>query len=371
MKEGPLEVLNPMHMHLGERIRLSLFGTSHGPRVGAVLTGVPAGIHIDYRAVQQAMNTRRPGGRYASKRKEPDIVEFLSGVQNGETTGEDIELSIANTDAKSRDYSFLPDHPRPGHQDMVMHKRTKGEADLRGGGSSSARLTAALVASAALLSPLLEPLGIHCEAHVGAIGSVEAASMENCPPRWENDDCKEMRCRDPAAASKMVETVEHHRMSRNSVGSRVDLQVSGVPLGLGEPWFDGIEPAMARAMMSIPAARGVVFGRGFDVVNMTGIEHNDAWGGSPERPMLVGEKPDGVIAGLATGSPIHISVAFKPPSSIASEQHTLNLASGTIEPLVVGGRHDPVLGPRAVAVVEAMAKIVLSDLALRGGFLDA
>jgi chorismate synthase len=252
-----------------------------------------------------------------------------------------------------------------------MHKRTNGKADLRGGGSSSARLTAALVASAALLSPLLKPLGIQCEAQVGAIGTVEALSMGDCPPRWENEDCQEMRCRDPAAASKMVETVEQHRMSRNSIGSRVDLRVTGVPLGLGEPWFDGLEPALARAMMSIPAARGVVFGRGFDVVQMTGIEHNDAWGGSSERPELIGDNPDGVIAGLATGSPILVSIAFKPPSSIATEQHTLNLASGILEPLVVGGRHDPVLGPRAVAVVEAMAQLVLADLALRGGFIDA
>ena len=362
--------MSPMHMHLGERIRLTLFGTSHGPRVGAFLNGVPAGIEIDNQALELAMASRRPGGRYASKRKEPDAVEFLSGILDGKTTGEEIEISIANKDAKSRDYSFLPAHPRPGHQDMVMHKRTGGEADLRGGGSSSARLTAALVAAAALLSPLLNRLDIVCEAHVGAIGQVEAREMDQCPPRWENDACKEMRCRDPVAALAMVETVEQHRMQRNSIGSRVDLKISGAPLGLGEPWFDGLEPALARAMISIPAARGVTFGRGFGVVNMTGKEHNDAWGGTPEHPMLTGDKPDGVLAGLATGSPIHVSVAFKPPSSIASEQHTLNLETGSIEPLVVGGRHDPVLGPRAVAVVESMAKLVLCDLALRGGYLD-
>ena len=357
-------------MHFGEWIRLTLFGTSHGPRVGAILTGVPAGIEIDSSAIELAMASRRPGGRYASKRREPDVVEFRTGVANGRTTGEEIEISIANKDAKSKDYSFLPDHPRPGHQDMVMHKRTNGEADLRGGGSSSARLTAALVASAALLSPLLNTLDIECEAHVGAIGQIQALPMEKCPPRWETDACKEMRCRDPLAALAMIETVEQHRMGRNSIGSRVDLRITGVPLGLGEPWFDGLEPALARAMVAIPAARGVTFGRGFDVVGMTGKEHNDPWGGTAEHPILLGENPDGVLAGLATGSPIHVSVAFKPPSSIAAEQHTLNLATDSIQPLVVGGRHDPVLGPRAVAVVEAMAKLVLCDLAMRGGFYD-
>ena len=167
-------------MHLGERIRLTLFGTSHGPRVGALLNGVPAGIEIDSDAIELAMASRRPGGRYASKRREPDVVEFRSGVADGKTTGEEIEISIANKDAKSRDYSFLPAHPRPGHQDMVMHKRTNGDADLRGGGSSSARLTAALVASAALLSPLLNRLKVVCEAHVGAIGQVEAKEMSQC-----------------------------------------------------------------------------------------------------------------------------------------------------------------------------------------------
>ena len=157
-------------MQLGEHLRLTLFGTSHGPRVGAVIEGVPKGLCVDEAAIAQAMATRRPGGRYASKRKEQDCVEFLTGVAEGKTTGASIELSIQNQDAKSKDYNFLPHHPRPGHQDMVMHKRTNGEADLRGGGMSSARLTAPLVAAAAFVAPLLTPLGIKAEAQVGAIG---------------------------------------------------------------------------------------------------------------------------------------------------------------------------------------------------------
>jgi chorismate synthase len=360
-----------MHMHLGEHVRLTLFGSSHGPRVGAIINGLPQGIEIDENSIQKAMDNRRPGGRYASKRREPDVVQFLRGVEQGRTTGEEIEISIANKDARSKDYSFLPNHPRPGHQDLVMHLRTKGEADLRGGGTSSARLTAALVASAALLSPILEQVGIHFEGQVGAIGTVEAKSINECPPRWASDECQDMRCRDPDAAIAMIEEVEKHRLSRNSIGSRVDLCITGMPLGVGEPWFDGLEPALARAMMSIPASRGVEFGRGFKVVKMTGIEHNDPWGGTSNEPILVGERPDGILAGLSTGSPIHLSVAFKPPSSISSEQHTLNIETNSIEPLVVKGRHDPVLGPRAVAVVEAMAKIIVCDLAIRGGFLDA
>ena len=166
----------------------------------------------------------------------------------------------------------------------------------------------------------------------------------------------------------MIKLVEDHRMNLDSVGSEVELQISGMPIGIGEPWFDGLEPYLARAMMSIPAARGVEFGEGFAAIEMKGSEHNNPWGGSKDNPVMLGEKPDGALAGLSTGSDFFCKVAFKPPSSIPREQVTLNLATNEQEPLTVKGRHDPVLAPRAVAVVEAMAKFAVADLALRGGF---
>ena len=357
-------------MRLGEALRITLRGSSHGPFGGALVEGMPAGLTIDDDLVQAAMALRKTGGKYSSKRKEDDIVEWRSGVSEGQTTGETIEVHIDNADARGKDYSFLPDHPRPGHQDMVMMKRTKGEADLRGGGTSSARMTAPLVAVAAVVRSWLETHGIKVEAHLGAIGSIEAATMNECPPRWDNETCKELRCRDPKAAAVMAQLVDETRRSRNSIGSRVDLQVEGLPLGLGEPWFDGLEPAMARAMMSIPAARGVEFGHGFGAQMMHGSDHNSPWGGTSEQPVLMGEQPDGALAGLSTGSPVHVRVAFKPPSSIPQVQHTLNVKTNQQEPLLVKGRHDPVLGPRAVAVVEAMALLVIGDLVVRGGFSD-
>ena len=360
-----------MNMGLGEALRVTLRGSSHGPFVGALVEGLPEGLNVDEERVQAAMKLRKTGGTYSSKRKEADRVEWRTGVVNGITTGEPIEVRIANQDARSSDYSFLPNHPRPGHQDMVMLKRTKGEADLRGGGTSSARMTAPLVAVAAVVRPWLEEHGILVEAHLGAIGNVEAASIENCPPRWANETCEALRCRDPQAAAAMAELVESTKKQRNSIGSRVDLTVQGLPLGLGEPWFDGLEPALARAMMAIPAARGVEFGHGFAVQTMHGSEHNSPWGGSADEPVLLGEQPDGALAGLSTGAPVKLRVAFKPPSSIPQEQHTLNLSTNQQEPLLVKGRHDPVLGPRAVAVVEAMALLVVGDLMVRGGFHDA
>ena len=357
-----------MQMSLGEVLRLTLFGTSHGPRVGAYLEGVPPGIKLDFDAIQSQMDNRKPGGRYASKRREPDIVELLSGVTDSTTNGETIEISIANSDVRSKDYSFLPNQPRPGHQDMVMMKKTDGKADLRGGGTSSARLTAPIVAAAAIISPIIAKLGIEVSAHVSAIGNVKSKPIAQCPEKWQSEDCQLIRCQDPEAAADMIKLVEKHRMNLDSVGSEVELQISGMPMGIGEPWFDGLEPYLARAMMSIPAARGVEFGEGFAAIEMKGSEHNNPWGGSKDNPVMLGEKPDGALAGLSTGSDFFCKVAFKPPSSIPQEQVTLNLATNEQEPLTVKGRHDPVLAPRAVAVVEAMAKFAVADLALRGGF---
>ncbi len=350
-------------MRLGESLSITLFGESHGQLVGALLEGVPAGLRIDEERISRHMLTRRPGGHFASKRKEEDVVELLTGVHEGFATGQPILIQIRNKDAKSSDYGFIPNHPRPGHQDLLMHLRSGGFADLRGGGSSSARLTAGIVAAAALVEPLLGDIQIH--AHVGAIGSIEASRIDKCPDEWSNELCEQLRCRDPNVVEAMKEYIETIRKQRNSTGSRVDLLVTNLPQGLGEPWFDGLEPALGRAYLSIPAARGVAFGRGFETVRMTGLEHNNPWGGSKEHPLQEGDQPDGGIAGLSTGSDLYAQIAFKPPSSIAHEQTTLDLEDGQKKPLVVKGRHDPVLGPRAVSVVRAMTTLILCDLILR------
>ena len=350
-------------MRLGKLLTVTLFGESHGAMVGALIEGIPPGVAIDEEYIQQCMDMRRPGGHFASKRNESDIVEVSTGVYEGVSTGQPILLIIRNNDARSSDYSFIPNHPRPGHQDMVMNIRTDGHADLRGGGSSSARLTAGLVAAAAVISPLLGDIKIN--AHVGAIGEIEAKPIESCPPEWENELCKSLRCRDPSAAEAMKESIERVRSERNSIGSRIDVHVTNLPIGIGEPWFDGIEPALGRAYLAIPACRGVEFGKGFQAVSMTGLEHNSPWGGSSANPMQLGERPDGSLAGMTSGSDIHARIALKPPSSIAQEQTTLDLEEDAQKQLVVKGRHDPVLGPRGVSVAIAMTKIVLADLLLR------
>ncbi len=356
-------------MTIGEAFRVTLFGSSHGPHVGATIEGIPVGTKIDLKKVQTAMNERKPGGKFASKRRETDEVIWEKGIENETIVENVVRCLIPNNDAKSSDYRFLPHHPRPGHQDMVMQIKSNGEADLRGGGTSSARMTAPLVAAAALVSPILEQRGIHIEAHVSQIGDVKAEEMKLCPPRWASEECEQLRCRDPDAADKMARLIEDTRANRDSIGSCVSASIQGLPIGVGEPWFDGIEPSLSRALFAIPAARGVEFGYGFGVVQMNGSTHNSPWGGTREHPIQLGEQPDGGLAGLSTGSEVRISVAFKPPSSIAKPQPTLNMESNQIEDLVVKGRHDPVLAPRAAPVVEAMCTIIIYDLCKRGGFL--
>jgi chorismate synthase len=328
-----------MRMGLGENMVVTLFGESHGPAVGALIEGMPSNIELDLDQLIDDMISRRPGSGLASKRKETDDVEILSGVNGGKTTGMPILLLIRNQDVRSKDYSFLPYQPRPGHVDHPINVKTEGAADLRGGGSFSARLTAGLVAASSISRNVI-PDNWAIEATVGALGGLEG--------------------------DEGVALAEQARKEGDSLGSRVDLVISGLPVGLGEPWFDGLEPALARALMAIPAARAIEFGRGVNAGEMRGSEHNDKWG----ENMTLSEGADGALGGMASGAPIHVRVTFKPPSGISLPQETFNQISGMMEELAIEGRHDPVIAPRARPVVEAVARLVIADLGIQGGYID-
>ena len=328
-----------MRMSLGETIVVTLFGESHGPAVGALIEGMPSNVEPDLDQLVDDMISRRPGSGLASKRKETDEVEILSGVHEGKTTGMPILLLIRNQDVRSKDYSFLPNQPRPGHVDHPINIKSKGAADLRGGGSFSARLTAGLVAASSLSRKII-PEGWKIEATVGALGDLEG--------------------------EEGIALAEQARKEGDSLGSRVDLVISGLPVGLGEPWFDGIEPALARALMAIPAARAVEFGRGVAAGKMKGSEHNDKWG----ENMSLSEGADGALGGMASGAQIHVRITFKPPSGISRPQETFNQTTGLMEELAIKGRHDPVIAPRARPVVEAVARLVIADLGIQGGYID-
>ena len=328
-----------MRMSLGENMVVTLFGESHGPAVGALIEGMPPNIELDVDQLIADMIARRPGSGLASKRKETDEVEILSGVHSGKSTGMPILLLIKNRDVRSKDYSFLPYQPRPGHVDHPINVKTEGAADLRGGGSFSARLTAGLVAAASLSRNMLPPEW-KIEAKVGALGGLEGDAG--------------------------IELAEQARKDGDSLGSRVDLVISGLPVGFGEPWFEGIEPALARALMAIPAARAVEFGRGVNAGEMRGSQHNDKWG----KDMSLSEGADGALGGMASGAPIHVRITFKPPSGISKPQETFNQVTEMMEELAIKGRHDPVIAPRARPVVEAVARLVIADLGIQGGYID-
>lgn len=343
---------------------MTLFGESHGPVVGALVEGVPAGIEVDAERLRADLSARRPGGEFASKRREDDECHLLSGVNDGRTTAAPILLLVVNKDARGRDYSFLPDLPRPGHADLPEMARTGGHSDLRGGGINSARLTVGLVAAASITRPILDDSQMEIEAHVHSIGEITSKPIEHLSSG--SGDLWEMtRCRDEAAAAEMVELLRRLRGEGDSIGSSVELRISGLPLGFGQPWFDGLEPVLASALMAIPGARAVEFGRGFEASKMRGSEHNDGWQLSEGGITPTGIRPDGSLGGMATSADLFVKVHFKPPSSIARDQKTLNIKSMTSDSLMVKGRHDPVIGPRAVSVVEATARLVISDLALR------
>ena len=328
-----------MRMSLGDNMVVTLFGESHGPAVGALIEGMPPNIELDAEQLVADMIARRPGSGLASKRKETDEVEILSGVHSGKSTGMPILLLIKNREVRSKDYSFLPYQPRPGHVDHPINVKTEGAADLRGGGSFSARLTAGLVAAASLSRNLLPPEW-KIEAKVGALGGLEGDAG--------------------------IELAEQARKDGDSLGSRVDLVISGLPVGFGEPWFEGIEPALARALMAIPAARAVEFGRGVNAGEMRGSQHNDKWG----KDMSLSEGADGALGGMASGAPIHVRITFKPPSGISKPQETFNQVTEMMEELAIKGRHDPVIAPRARPVVEAVARLVIADLGIQGGYID-
>ncbi len=352
-------------MRIGERLRTTLFGESHGPAVGALVEGIPAGTIIDEEFLAAELERRRPGSGIGSLRKESDYCEILSGVYEGKATGSPLLLLIRNVDARSSDYSFLPDMPRPGHADLPAMVNSEGAADPRGGGVNSARLTAGLVAAASLCSPLLHEHGISVRAHVSAIGSVRCESIPLALP--DDEACQRVRCSNPESAQEMLSHVLEIRKLGDSVGSKVSIVIEGLPLGFGAPWFEGLEPLLAHSLMSVPGARAVEFGDGIDVCQSRGSQHNSPWYMGKDGPKTDG---DGALGGMATGAPLRMALTLKPPSSISLPQHTLDMVSGEQKELVVGGRHDPVLGPRAVPVAEAMCRLVIADILLGGGAQD-
>jgi chorismate synthase len=355
---------------IGERFVLVSFGESHGKCVGAVVDGCPAGLPLSEEDVQKELDLRRPGeSLLSSQRKEKDRVELLSGTFRGHTTGAPIAMMIRNEDADSRPYEAIANTPRPGHADLTARVRYGGFNDYLGGGRFSGRVTATFVMGGAVAKKLLrEAMGVEVIAYALEIGGVEAKGVTFAQAlrlRYSND----VRCPDPQAAKAMTDRITEARRLGDSVGGIVECVVLGIPPGLGEPVFGALDSDLAKAMLSVPAAKGVEFGVGFGAARLVGSEDNDPFRFEGDDVVSDTNNAGGILGGISTGMPIVFRVPFKPTPSIARKQRTVDLASRKEAEIRVPGRHDPTVVPRAVPVVEGMAALVIADHAIRAGFI--
>ncbi|WP_308388729.1 chorismate synthase [Acidithiobacillus sp. AMEEHan] len=341
---------------IGELFRVSTFGESHGPAIGAIVDGCPPGLTLTEADIQVELDRRRPGqSRHTTQRQEADQVEILSGVFAGVTTGTPIGLLIRNTDQRSQDYSKIKDSFRPGHADYTYLQKF-GVRDYRGGGRSSARETAMRVAAGAIARKYLrERLGTQIRAWLAQMGPIHAVQFDDA-----QIDQNPFFCPDAQAAERMAEYLDALRKAGDSIGARVDVRVTGMPVGLGEPVFDRLEADVAKALMSINAVKAVAIGDGFAVVEQHGSAHGDALTSAGFASNHAG----GVLGGISSGQDLRASVAIKPTSSIRIPRPSINLQGEEIE-VVTTGRHDPCVGIRAVPIVEAMLAITLMDHYLR------
>ena len=349
----------------GRLFRVTTFGESHGPAVGCVVEGCPPGLALSAAEVQAELDRRRPGASpLASPRREADRVEILSGVFEGRTLGTPIALLVRNRDADPQAYAPLREVYRPSHADWTTEARY-GLRDWRGGGRASARETVGRVAAGAVARKVLAPARV--TAWVEAVGPVAMGPLDEPllqAPEAAAIEAHPVRCPDPAAAERMAALIEAVRAEGDSVGGVVRCLVTGLPAGLGDPVFDKLDADLARAMLSIPAAKGFAVGSGFSGAALRGSEHNDAFLPGPGGPRTATNRSGGVQGGISNGMPLDFRVAFKPVATIRREQDTVDAAGRPVR-LSAAGRHDPCVVPRAVPIVEAMAALVLADHLLR------
>lgn len=346
----------------GTLFRITTWGESHGPGIGVVIDGCPAGLKIDIDFIQQELDRRRPGqSKLTTSRKEKDQVEVQSGVLNGMTTGTPISLFIPNEDQKSKDYSHLKETYRPSHADYTYDAKY-GFRDYAGGGRSSARETAARVAAGAIAKLLLMEAGIHITAFVSQVGSIAIDPFE--VHDFSHIEENNVRCPDPESARKMADLILEVKKKGDTVGGRVSGVITGVPAGLGEPVFDKIHADLGKAMLSINAVKGFEIGSGFSSIEMLGSEHNDTFMHEKGIIQTRTNHSGGIQGGISNGMPITFNVAFKPVATIMRDQASVSQQG---EEVVVSGagRHDPCVVPRAVPIVEAMAALVMADHMLR------
>ncbi|WP_432473869.1 chorismate synthase [Amphritea sp. HPY] len=339
----------------GKLFTVTTFGESHGPALGCIIDGCPPGIELSEADLQRDLDRRKPGtSRHTTQRREADEVKILSGVFEGKTTGTPIGLLIENTDQRSKDYSNIAETFRPAHADYVYtHKY--GFRDYRGGGRSSARETAMRVAAGAVAKKYLAQKGIEVRGYLSQLGPIKIDSFD-----WTQVEQNPFFCPDASKVAEMEEYMDALRKEGNSIGAKISVNASGVPVGLGEPIFDRLDADLAHALMSINAVKGIEIGDGFAAVEQKGTEHRDEM--TPEG--FLSNHAGGILGGISTGQDITAHIALKPTSSLRLPGRSINDKGEAIE-VVTQGRHDPCVGIRATPIAEAMMAIVLMDHLLR------
>lgn len=347
----------------GEFIKLSIFGQSHGTAIGMTLDNVPAGLPVDFTKLQQFLNRRAPGqGDMTTSRKEADAPEFLSGIVDGFTCGAPIAAIIRNTNTRSADYVNLKDCPRPGHADYAAQMKYHGYQDVAGGGHFSGRLTAPLCIAGGLCKQWLENMGIRIGCHIVSIGGI---ADEPVYLDWINPDLDQIPegfpVLNPASAEKMQNAIAKAKADGDSVGGLIECITTGLPAGIGDPMFLGMESRIAQIIYGIPAVKGLDFGSGFSGSYLLGSQNNDAYTVKDGKILTLTNNAGGILGGITTGMPLVFQVAIKPTPSIAKPQNSVSISQLQNVPLQIHGRHDPCIVPRAVPVIEAAAAIAIFD----------
>ena len=355
---------------IGQRLVLTSFGESHGKSIGAVLDGCPAGLEIDESEIQKMLNYRKPGtSLITTQRKEEDKVEIISGVFRGFTTGAPITMVIWNSDQKSKDYENLKTKLRPGHSDYPAMIKYNHYNDYRGGGRFSGRLTATHVMGGAIARKLLSvTLGIETNSFTTQIGKIKM-QKEFDQKMKKSIYNNEVRCPDESTAKKMRESILNARKKGDSLGGIIESITTNVPVGLGEPIFSSLESDLSKAIFSIPSVKGIEFGSGFAGSELLGSENNDLYTIKQGRIITKTNNSGGILGGISNGMPITIRIAFKPASSIAKKQTTVDIKTKKVSTLQVQGRHDPCVVPRAPPVVDSLVALTIADHALLSGHI--
>lgn len=348
----------------GKNLKLTIFGESHGSAVGMTLDGTPAGLPVDFEELQSFLNRRAPGqNEWSTPRKEDDKPEFLSGITNGVTCGTPIDAIIKNTNTRSGDYGNLKNCPRPGHADYTAQIKYGGFQDAAGGGHFSGRLTAPMCIAGGMCKQWLEDMGIRIGAHIIQIGSEKTDRFDSLDPQLDQVG-QIFPTLTAEASDRFQRVIQEARSQGDSVGGRIECAITGLPAGIGDAMFGGVEGRLAQILYGIPAVKNVGFGASEAFAEMFGSKSNDAFTCENGQITTLTNNCGGILGGITNGMPVIFDVTIKPTPSIAKPQQTVNLQTGELTTIQVKGRHDPCIVPRAVPVVEAAAAIAIFDMIL-------